>query len=194
MLRLKLATDPRWADIAESNLEEILTDHAYCEQKAASSAISIIIQYPEYSELVGKMSEIAIEEMDHFCRVHQIIIQRGYTLGRDRKDDYVAKLFLFFKSSHDRRINLINKLLLSAMIEARSCERFRLLSKKLKDQELSDFYHELEQSEASHYTLFLNFAKHYGEGFIDVEQRWEEFLKYEAEIIAGLGNTEKIHG
>lgn len=194
MLRLKLPTDPRWINIVESNIPEILTDHAYCEQKAASSAISIIVNYPEHKELVTQMTDIVIEEMDHFKRVHQIILKRGFELGRERKDDYVNKLAKFFNHSHDRTINLVNKLLLSAMIEARSCERFHILSKQLKDKELQEFYHELELSEAQHYTTFLNFAKEFGKDLIDVEALWQKFLIFEAKLIAEYGTKELMHG
>lgn len=194
MLRLKMPTDPKWASVAESNLEEILIDHAFCEQKAASSAISIIINYPEYSDLVQTLSEIAQEEMEHFQRVHKKIIERGYVLGRERKDEYVNRLSKFFIKTNDRKINLVQKLLFSAMIEARSCERFRVLSKNIDDKELAEFYHELMISEAEHYKVFLNYAKKYGKDLLDVNEVWENFLKYEADIIKDYGKKEFIHG
>lgn len=194
MLRLKLPTEKRWAELAENNLKEALIDHAFCEQKAASSAISLIVTYPDYPELVEKMSEIAIEEMEHFKMVHEKILARGWKLDKERKDEYVNKLRKFFHKSKDRKINLVNKLLLAAMIEARSCERFRVLTLTVKDKELSDFYHELTKSEAGHYALFLNFARKYGEGLFDVEAKWQEFLKFEAEIIKEHGNSALIHG
>jgi len=196
MLRLKISTDPRWAYLAENNLPELLTDHAFCEQKAASSAISLICTYPEYSELVNTLSEIVIEEMDHFRRVHQIIVERGWALGRERKDDYVNRLFRFFPSTPDRRVNLVYKLLVSAMIEARSCERFRLLYKQFSesDPDLANFYHELEQSEAQHYSVFLNFAKQYGKDLVDVEKKWSEFLDFESKLMEEYGKSELMHG
>lgn len=194
MLRLKLPTEKRWAELAENNLKEALIDHAFCEQKAASSAISLIVTYPDYPELVEKMSEIAIEEMEHFKMVHEKILARGWKLDKERKDEYVNKLRKFFHKSKDRKVNLVNKLLLAAMIEARSCERFRVLTLTVKDKELSDFYHELTKSEAGHYALFLNFARKYGEGLFDVESKWQEFLKFEAEIIKEHGNSALIHG
>ena len=193
MLGLKLPTDPRWAEIAESNLPEILTDHAFCEQKAASTAISLIVKYPECSDLVKAMAELAREEMEHFQRVHAIIVNRGWVLGRERKDDYVNELYKFVRSGFTRNIVLTDKLLFSALVEARSCERFRILSEKIKDKELSSFYHELMISEAGHYTLFINFARQYAEG-LDVEKRWQEFLEFEAKLISGYGKKETMHG
>lgn len=194
MLGLKLATDPRWVHIVESNIDEILTDHAFCEQKAASNAISLIVHYPEYSDMVEKMSEIAREELDHFQQVHQLILQRGGTLGRERKDDYVNELMQFIKApNRSREATLVDRLLFAAMIEARSCERFRVLSENIKDPELAGFYRELMISEANHYTVFIGFARKYGQG-VNVDARWQEFLAYEAEVIARYGKKETVHG
>src|SRR5690606_13838363 len=159
MLGLKLLTDPRWANIAENNLSEILTDHAWCEQKAASNAISLIANNSEYPDLVKSLTEVALEEMQHFQMVINLIWQKGYTLGRERKDDYVGQLMKFCKKDGSRNTAFIERLLFSAMIEARSCERFKLLSTNIKDQELAKFYYDLMVSEAGHYTLFLNFAR-----------------------------------
>ncbi|MCU0432953.1 MAG: tRNA-(ms[2]io[6]A)-hydroxylase [Bacteroidia bacterium] len=194
MLGLKLATDPRWVNIVESNIDEILTDHAYCEQKAASNAISLIVHYPEYSDMVEKMSEIAREELEHFQQVHQLILQRGGTLGRERKDDYVNELMQFIKApNRSREATLVDRLLFAAMIEARSCERFRVLSENIKDPALAGFYRELMISEANHYTVFIGFARQYGQG-INVDKRWQEFLTYEAEVISRYGKKETVHG
>lgn len=193
MLGLKLATDPRWVNIVESNIEEILTDHAWCEQKAATNAIHIIAQNPENEELVTEMTQIAREELEHFQMVHDIIKQRGLTLGRERKDNYVSELFKFSKKDGSRNDSLIERLLFAAMIEARSCERFRVLSQNIKDEELAKFYHELMVSEAGHYTTFLKLAKKYSEK-IDVDKRWKEWLDYEASIIVNYGKEETVHG
>lgn len=193
MLGLKLATDPRWVNIVESNIEEILTDHAWCEQKAATNAIHIIAQNPENEELVTEMTQIAREEMEHFQMVHEIIKQRGLTLGRERKDNYVSELFKFSKKDGSRNDSLIERLLFAAMIEARSCERFRVLSQNIKDGELAKFYHELMVSEAGHYTTFLKLAKKYSEK-VDVDKRWKEWLDYEASIIINYGKEETVHG
>ena len=163
MLGLKLPTDPRWVNIAEKQIEEILTDHAYCEQKAASTAISLIVGYPEKSDLVDQMTALAREEMGHFQMVHNRILQRGLVLGRERKDAYVNQLNQFFPKGGNREIRLIHRLLICALIEARSCERFRVLSENLEDKELSEFYHALMISEANHYTMFLKLARQYGE-------------------------------
>lgn len=193
MLGLKLPTDPRWVNIVEKNIEEILIDHAYCEQKAASTAISLIVTYPEYSELVTAMTALAKEEMSHFKMVHDKILERGYTLGRDRKDEYVIALMKFFPKGGSRATGLIHRLLYAALIEARSCERFRLLSEELKDKELAEFYRNLMVSEANHYTMFLNFAREFGNRK-EVDQKWQELLNYEADIMQNLGTSETIHG
>lgn len=193
MLGLKLPTDPRWVNIVEKNIEEILTDHAYCEQKAASTAISLIVTHPEYSELVTAMTALAREEMGHFKMVHDRILARGLSLGRDRKDEYVIKLMTFFPKGGSRLTSLIHRLLYAALIEARSCERFRLLSENLEDKELAEFYRSLMVSEANHYTMFLNFARQYGDRK-EVDQKWQDLLAFEAEIMKDLGKKETMHG
>lgn len=193
MLGLKLLTDPRWANIAESNLSEILTDHAWCEQKAASNAIMLITQNPEFEDLVHELTDIAIEEMDHFKMVINIIKERGYTLGRERKDDYVGQLMKFLKKDGSRNQAFIDRLLFAAMIEARSCERFRVLSQNIEDKELAKFYHELMVSEANHYTTFLNFARKYSKD-VDVDKRWKEWLDFEGVLIQSYGKKEYVHG
>ncbi|NRD21449.1 tRNA-(ms[2]io[6]A)-hydroxylase [Winogradskyella eckloniae] len=193
MLGLKLPTDPRWVNIVEKNIEDILTDHAYCEQKAASTAISLIVSFPEYTDLVKEMIELANEEMSHFKMVHDKILENGWTLGRDRKDDYVIALLKFFPKGGSRTTQLVHRLLYAALIEARSCERFRLLSEALEDKKLAKFYRKLMISEAGHYTMFLNFARQYGDRK-DVNEKWEALLAYEAEIMKNLGHKETIHG
>ncbi len=193
MLGLKLATDPRWVNIVESNIEEILTDHAWCEQKAATNAITIITLNSEHTDLVTDLLKLAQEELEHFEMVHEIIKKRGYKLGRERKDHYVNQLFQFTRNGGNRKQAMVDRLLFSAMIEARSCERFKLLSERISDPELSKFYKELMISEAGHYTTFLGFARKYGEGF-DVEKRWKELIEFEGEIIKSYGKSETIHG
>ena len=193
MLGLKLPTDPRWVRLVESNIEEILTDHAWCEQKAASNAISIVVNNSAYPELVTEMLALAKEELEHFERVHQVIQERGFTLGPERKDSYVNELFKFMKKGGSRNESLIERLLFAAMIEARSCERFRVLSQNIKDEELAAFYHELMVSEAGHYTLFLRMAKKYSDS-TDVDKRWKEWLDYEAKVIQNYGKEETVHG
>ncbi|AIZ41099.1 MULTISPECIES: tRNA-(ms[2]io[6]A)-hydroxylase [Cellulophaga] len=193
MLGLKLATDPRWAKLVETNIEEILTDHAWCEQKAATNAITIISLNSEHEELVTELLKLAQEELEHFQMVHDIIKQRGYTLGRERKDSYVNELFKIQMKGGSRQQALVNRLLFSAMIEARSCERFKVLSENIKDEELSKFYKELMISEAGHYTTFLGFARKYGGG-IDVDALWKDLLVAEGEIIKNYGKSETIHG
>ncbi|MGC4039523.1 MAG: tRNA-(ms[2]io[6]A)-hydroxylase [Flavobacterium sp.] len=195
VLRLELPTDPRWVNIVEKNIEEILTDHAWCEQKAATNAITIITINSEYPDLVTDMLALAKEELEHFEMVHDIIKNRGMKLGRERKDEYVNELAQYMKRSNtgSRVSGLVERLLFSAMIEARSCERFKVLSENIKDEELALFYRELMESEAGHYTTFITYARKYGHG-IDVEKRWREWLAFEAEIIGNYGNKETIHG
>lgn len=193
MLGLKLPTDPRWVNIVEKNIEDILTDHAYCEQKATSTAISLIVSFPEYTELVQEMVALVKEEISHFKMVHDKILAKGWTLGRDRKDDYVIQLLKFFPKGGSRTTQLVHRLLYAALIEARSCERFRLLSEELKDKELAEFYRKLMVSEANHYTMFLGFARQYGNRK-EVDEKWQQLLEYEAEIMKDLGKEETIHG
>lgn len=193
MLGLKLPSDPRWVNIVEKNIEEILTDHAYCEQKAASTAISLIVSFPEYTELVQEMVALVKEEISHFKMVHDKILARGWVMGRDRKDDYVLQLVKFFPKGGSRTTQLVHRLLYAALIEARSCERFRLLSEELKDKELAEFYRKLMVSEANHYTMFLSFARQYGNRE-EVDKKWTDLLTYEASIIKDLGVNQSIHG
>ena len=193
MLGLELPTDPRWAKIAETNLEEILIDHAYCEQKAASTAISLIVSFPEYPELVSQMSELAQEEMSHFKMVHDLMQERNIELGKERKDEYVGKVIKFFPKGGSRSTQLVHRLLVAGLIEARSCERFRLLSEKLSDKRIANFYKKLMISEANHYTLFLKLARKYGDRQ-EVDQKWKALLAYEADVMKELSKSETIHG
>jgi len=193
MLHLKLPTDPRWVNIVSKNIEDILTDHAYCEQKAASAAISFIVGFPDYTELVSEMSDLAQEEMSHFTMVHDLMKERGLTLGRERKDVYVNKLRFYFPKGGSRLESLINRLLVAALVEARSCERFRLLSEELEDKKLARFYNKLMISEAGHYTMFLKFARKYGDRKV-VDAKWQELLEYEASIMKDLSSSETMHG
>jgi tRNA-(ms[2]io[6]A)-hydroxylase len=193
MLGLKLPTDPRWVNIVETNIDEILTDHAWCEQKAATNALSLIINNPNYPELISALITIVKEEVEHFEMVHNLILERGKTLGVERRDDYVNELYKFMQKGGSRKSSLVDRLLFSAMIEARSCERFRVLSENIKDEKLAKFYRELMISEAGHYTTFIGFARKYGDG-IDVDKRWKEWLEYEASIITNYGKETTIHG
>jgi tRNA-(ms[2]io[6]A)-hydroxylase len=185
VLGLELATDPRWVNIAEKNIREILIDHAYCEQKAASSCISLIIQFPEKTRMVEVLTPIVAEEWSHFEKVLQKLRDRGWTLGPQRKDEYIAGIYAFIKKGGSREQQLVERLLINALIEARSCERFRLLWKEIKDKDLSDFYHELMTSEAGHYKVFLALAKEFGDP-VAVTARWKEILGRESELIRTL--------
>jgi tRNA-(ms[2]io[6]A)-hydroxylase len=194
MLGLKLETDPNWVHVAEKNIEEVLTDHAWCEQKAASNAISITVGFPQYPDLVDEMLALAKEELSHFEMVHQKIKDRGFTLGFERKDHYVNELYKFMRKGYAKEYVLIDRLLFAAMIEARSCERFRILSQNIKDDDLKLFYHELMVSEAGHYTTFLAFARKYGSHVEDINARWQQWLDYESEVVQRYGKAETIHG
>ncbi len=193
MFKLKLPTDPRWVNIVETNIPEILTDHAWCEQKAASNAISLIVRFPEYTGMVKVLCDIAREEMEHFRMVVEKMEQRGWTLGPERKDDYVNRIYQFQRKGGTRNQRMVDHLLFAAMIEARSCERFKVLSENIKDNELAAFYRELMIIEANQYTTFINFAREHATDD-DVEKRWEEYLAFEAEIIAQFGKKETVHG
>lgn len=193
MLGLKLPTDPRWVNIVEKNIDEILIDHAYCELKAASTAISLINSFPEYTELVQEMIKLVKEEMSHFKMVHDRLLNNGVELGRDRKDSYVIELLKFFPKGGSRDTQLVHRLLYAGLIEARSCERFKLLSEELPDEDLSKFYRDLMVSEANHYSMFLNFARQYGNRK-EVDQKWQDLLDYEAKIMSSLGTDASIHG
>lgn len=186
VLGLELPTDPRWVDIAKMNIREVLIDHAWCEQKAASSCMSLIIQYPTLEKLVEMLSPIVSEEWNHFERVLAELKKRGFSLGPNRKDEYVDRVFKeVIKTGGSRNEQLVEKLLMSALIEARSCERFRLLWKEISDKELSQFYYELMVSEAGHYKNFLALAKEYMDAD-KVMERWREILAAESEIVKTL--------
>lgn len=184
-LGLKLPTDPRWVNMAEMDLEEILTDHAYCEQKAATSCISLIQKFPERKELVREVAPVVTEEWGHFRLVLAELDKRGLELGQQRKDEYVNKLLKFNKKGGSREDQLLEKLLTCALIEARSCERFRLLSLNIAEEELKEFYHKFMVSEAGHYRMFLDLAILYA-GKDKAMTRWQEYLDYEKEMLKTL--------
>ena len=184
-LGLELPSDPRWAAVAQLHIEDILVDHAYCEQKAAVSCISLIVQYPERDKLVAALTPVVAEEWNHFARVLQELRARGFSLGPQRKDEYVSAIAKIMKQGGSREQQLVEKLLMNALIEARSCERFKVLSQGIDDASLSAFYYELMISEAGHYKLFLSLAKEYMDGD-QVMDRWREWLAEEAKIVATL--------
>ena len=193
MLGLQFETETSWAAIAQADLAQILTDHAFLEQKAASNAVSIIINYSEETALVKEMSNIAIEEMQHFKMVHLLMIKRGMVLGREQKNDYAIRLQKFFPKTQDRTVALVQRLLVAALIEARSCERFKVFSENMEDPELSKFYKNLMISEANHYTTFLTLARSYQDRAI-VDEKWKALLAFEANLMKARGNVAKIHG
>ena len=193
ILGLQLPTDPRWVDLAGKSMADILTDHAYCEQKAATSCISIIQRYPENEKLVKELSPIVTEEWGHFRLVLQELEKRNLKLGKQRKDEYVNKLIEFQKKGGSNEDRLLDQLLTMALIEARSCERFKRLSEGLNDEYLRKFYRRFMESEAGHYTLFIDLA----ETYINkekVRKRWADWLEYEADVINNLEiRGDRIH-
>lgn len=193
MLGLQFETGTSWAEIAKNDLQQILTDHAYAEQKASANATSIIINYSEETELVQEMALIAIEELEHFKMVHDIMVKRDMTLGRAQKNDYAIHMQGYFPKTKDRLESLIQRLLVAALIEARSCERFKVFADNMKDEELSKFYLDLMVSEANHYVTFLNFARKYQDRKI-VDEKWKGLLTYEGEFMKKRGVTAKVHG
>ncbi len=185
MLGLKLPTDPRWVNLAEKDLVDILTDHAYCEQKATTYCISLIQRFPEKTELVRELAPIVTEEWGHFRMVLKELDKRNLKLGYQRKDEYVNKLRAFVRTGGTRDDQLLEHLLVCALIEARSCERFRLLSLHIAEDDLKEFYHKFMISEAGHYRLFIDLAKTYC-GEERVKNRWKEYLAHEAEILKNM--------
>lgn len=185
MLHLQLPTDPRWVGIAEMNIGEILIDHAYCEQKAASSCISLIVNFYDFQEVAELLTPVVAEEWGHFERVLFHLNKRGYVLAKPRKDEYVIKLNEFIKKGGSRAQQLSEHLLMNALIEARSCERFKLLSNHIQDEELRKFYYELMISEAGHYVNFIELARKINDKNV-VNARWQEWLAYEAQVISSL--------
>lgn len=189
ILGLKLPTDPRWVNLAEIQLEEILTDHAWCEQKAANTCISLITKNPEKELLVQELSPVVTEEWGHFRQVLAELKKRKLKLGRQRKDIYVNKLLVFQKKDGSPTERFLDQMLIMALIEARSCERFKRLSEGLDDEYMRRFYRRFMESEAGHYTLFITLAEHYIDKKI-VRKRWQQWLQYEKELM----KTEEIRG
>src|SRR5687768_349258 len=193
ILGLQLSTDPRWVDLASISLEDILTDHAYCEQKAANSCISLITKYNDRDELVNELSPIVTEEWGHFRAVLAELRKRNLPLGKQRKDEYVNKLLEFQKKGGNPEERFLDLLLTMALIEARSCERFKRLSEGLDDEYMRNFYRRFMESEAGHYTLFITLAETYIEKE-KLRRRWKEWLDYESSIIRNLEiRGDRIH-
>lgn len=185
MLHLQLPTDPRWVNIAQMSIGDILVDHAYCEQKAATSCISLIVNFHEFDDLVDSLTPVVAEEWSHFERVMEQIRKRNIPFDKPRKDEYVISLSQFVRKGGSKTHRLTEYLLMNALIEARSCERFKLLSKEIQDEELKKFYYELMVSEAVHYVNFIELARKYQDPE-KVNARWKEWLEYEAEVIRNL--------
>lgn len=193
ILGLQLPTDPRWVNLAEMQLEEILTDHAYCEQKAATTCISLIQRYPDRVEMVEEISPIVTEEWGHFRMVLAELKKRNLNLGKQRKDEYVNKLLEFQKKDGSVEERFLDRLLTMALIEARSCERFKRLSENLDDEYMRQFYRKFMESEAGHYTLFITLAERYLPK-TKVRQRWKEWLEYEKQVMKDLDvRGDRVH-
>jgi len=193
ILGLQLPTDPRWVDLASISLEEILTDHAYCEQKAATSCISIIQKYPDKETLVNELAPVVTEEWGHFRLVLNELRKRNLQLGKQRRDEYVNKLLEFQKKGGSAEGRFLDQLLIMALIEARSCERFKRLSEGLNDEYLGNFYRRFMESEAGHYTLFIELAESYVNKD-QVRKRWQDWLQYEAQVMRTLAvRGDRIH-
>lgn len=189
ILGLKLPTDPRWVNLAAIEIEAILTDHAWCEQKAALTCISIIQKNNERSHLIDELAPIVTEEWGHFRQVVAELKKRGLALGKPRKDIYVNKLIAFQKKDGSPDDRMLDQLLMMALIEARSCERFKRLSEGLEDDYMRNFYRKFMESEAGHYTMFINLSEHYIDKKI-VRKRWMEWLAFEKDLM----KTEEIRG
>ena len=193
ILGLQLATDPRWVDLANLSIEEILTDHAFCEQKAATTCITLITKYSDRTRLVSELAPIVTEEWGHFRMVLAELEKRKLKLGRQRKDEYVNHLIAFQRKGGDFEERFLDQLLTMAMIEARSCERFKRLSEGLPDEYLRNFYRRFMESEAGHYHLFINLAETYL-GKEKTKKRWAEWLTYEAGLMKNMEvRGDRIH-
>ena len=193
MLGLLSNTDPKWVKIVEADLSTFLSDHLYAEQKAASNGFSFVMQYPEKKELIKVMGAYALEESEHFKRILDFMLKRGIKLQSDTKSAYVHHLRKFFPKTKDREENLINRLLLASLIEARSCERFALFSKLTKNTELSEFYHELIKDEVGHYKLFQVLARKFQDEKTVLE-KWNKLLAYEVAYMKEMGKSALVHG
>ncbi|MEP6628443.1 MAG: tRNA-(ms[2]io[6]A)-hydroxylase [Ginsengibacter sp.] len=193
ILGLKLVTDPRWVDLAAISLEDILTDHAWCEQKAANSCISLIQKYNDKDELVNELAPIVTEEWGHFRQVVAELRKRNLPLGKQRKDEYVNKLLEFQKKGGSPEERFLDQLLTMALIEARSCERFKRLSEGLEDPYMKNFYRKFMESEAGHYTLFINLADTYLPKE-KVRKRWKEWIAFETDVMLNMEvRGDRIH-
>ncbi|MEP6951177.1 MAG: tRNA-(ms[2]io[6]A)-hydroxylase [Ginsengibacter sp.] len=193
ILGLKLVTDPRWVDLTAISLQEILTDHAWCEQKAANSCISLIQKYNDKDELVNELSPVVTEEWGHFRQVLGELRQRNLQLGKQRRDEYVNKLLDFQKKGGSPEERLLDQLLTMALIEARSCERFKRLSESLENAYMRTFYRKFMESEAGHYTLFIHLADTYISKE-KVRKRWNEWLTYESNVMLNMEvRGDRIH-
>jgi tRNA 2-(methylsulfanyl)-N6-isopentenyladenosine37 hydroxylase len=193
ILGLQLPTDPRWVNLAGMQLEDILTDHAYCEQKAATTCISLIQRYPDRVEMVEELAPIVTEEWGHFRMVLAELKKRDLQLGKQRKDEYVNKLLEFQKKDGSVEDRFLDRLLTMALIEARSCERFKRLSENLDDEYMRNFYRKFMESEAGHYTLFINLAEHYLPKE-KVRRRWAEWLAFEKALMKEMEvRGDRIH-
>ena len=195
MLGLLANTNKAWAKIVLQDLQAFMNDHAYNEMKAAQAALAVINHRPNDIEFVNTMSALAIEEMQHFEMVFERMQKYSFELGKEQVNVYAMKLRKFFPKTKDVEEKFLQKLMLSSLIEARSCERFVVLADVMKQNypELSNFYAGLFESEARHYRVFLEYARKYG-GRERIDRIWNKLLIFEAEIIQQLGKSALVHG
>ena len=190
MLNLKSATSPRWLDQVSGAVEELLLDHAHCEKKAAGTAMNLIFAYVDCVELVRDLSDIVVEELDHFRQVIALAEARGIRFRRVKPSSYGARLGELVDKQEPRKA--VDRLLVAGIIEARSCERFALLRDHLPDRTLAEFYGGLFESEARHHSTYVRLAKNFLPA-ADVERRLEELTSAEAEIIARGDALPRVH-
>ena len=205
MLCLKVPTDAAWAAAAMRDVDAVLVDHAHCEMKAASNALSLATRHPSDAELVTALTDLAREEIEHFQRVFAMLVERRITLGPPPVDTYAAELRKAAKALPLEGAGagrLVDRLLVGALIEARSCERFKLLGDATADDPAREGEHalwtELLAAEARHYRTFVDLAERAAGGPVDA--RLDRLAAAEAEIVqtlaqkAGEGSRATIHG
>ena len=188
-LTLRVATAPAWLELAVQQFDRVLSDHAHCEKKAAAHALSLLNLYPHVPGLARAMARLAAEESEHLSQVIALLEKRGVKLGRDGGDPYAKGLQTQVRQGEPAR--LVDQLLVSAVIEARSRERLELLATGLDDPELRTFYGRLALAEAGHGNLFLKLAQRVDAR--DVEARLPHWLDREAELIRTLPIRAAVH-
>ena len=190
MLHLAVPTDSGWLPRALTDISELLLDHAHCEQKAAGNAVALLFRYPQHAFLMSPLAELAREELAHFQQVLALLDARGERFRPQRASPYAGRLRQVVRAPEPQR--LLDTLLCSAVIEARSCERFQLLAGGLPDAELAAFYRGLLASEARHHQMFLELA----DVLVppdEVRVRLDEIAAYEASVLAIPAPMIRLH-